>query len=92
MKNITSLKKLAKVFDELFPLNRSLISKENEKTLKILKEYIPFKVLKFKTGKKINSWTIPQEWNVKDAYIASEKKKIIDFKRNNLHLVGYSKK
>tara|TARA_E500000178_G_scaffold328657_1_gene358841 strand:+ start:696 stop:1997 length:1302 start_codon:yes stop_codon:yes gene_type:complete len=92
MKNITSLKTLAKVFDELFPLNRSLISKENEKTLKVLKKYIPFKVLKFKTGKKINSWTIPREWNVKDAYIACENKKIIDFKRNNLHLVGYSKK
>ena len=59
MKNITSLKKLAKVFDELFPLNRSLISKENEKTLKILKEYIPFKVQR--KQEKINSWTIPQE-------------------------------
>ena len=36
-------------------------------------------------------WTIPKEWNIKDAYVSDERgNKIIDFKKNNLHVVGYS--
>ena len=32
------------------------------------------------------------EWNVKDAYIENEKgKRVIDFNKNNLHLISYSK-
>ena len=37
-------------------------------------------------------WKIPPEWNVKDAFIKNENgQKIIDFKKNNLHLINYSK-
>ena len=33
----------------------------------------------------------PPEWNINDAYVIDKTgKKIIDFKKNNLHLVGYS--
>ena len=33
---------------------------------------------------------MPDEWNVKKAYIKYNNKTIIDFDQNNLHLVGYS--
>ena len=40
---------------------------------------------------KVFDWKVPLEWNVKDAYILDKNnKKIVDFKNNNLHLVGYS--
>ena len=43
------------------------------------------------SGEKVFDWTVPLEWNVKDAWVKNKKgKKIIDFKKNNLHLVGYS--
>ena len=48
------------------------------------------KILEFKSGKKVFDWTIPPEWNVKDAFIKCIGEKIVDFKKNNLHLVSYS--
>ena len=83
--------KLAK---KLWPINRSLTGQGNRKTLKILKEVVPLlKIQSVKCGSKAFDWKIPPEWNVKQAFIENTKKqKVINFKDNNLHLVGYSKK
>ncbi|GAG16683.1 unnamed protein product, partial [marine sediment metagenome] len=36
-------------------------------------------------------WTVPREWNIRDAYIKNSKgEKIVDFRKCNLHVVGYS--
>ena len=78
---------------KLFPLNRSITGKDTLKTLKIIsKNFKNFKIKSIKSGTKVFDWKIPPEWNVKDAYILDKhNKKIVDFKLNNLHLVGYSK-
>tara|TARA_B110000444_G_scaffold261279_1_gene312295 strand:- start:1076 stop:2416 length:1341 start_codon:yes stop_codon:yes gene_type:complete len=78
--------------DILFPINRSLLGKGTELTLKIIKDKFPdLKIYKVKSGTKVFDWSIPPEWNVKNAYIKDKfNNKIIDFKNNNLHLVGYS--
>ena len=57
-----------------------------------MKRELPnLKIKKFKSGKKVFDWRVPDEWNVKSAYIKDKyNKKIIDFKNNNLHLVSYS--
>ena len=60
-------------------------------TLKILKSYNnKLKIIKFKSEKKVFDWTIPNEWEVYEAWIKDDNGKIVDFKKNNLHLVGYS--
>ena len=84
--------KLIKIGKKLFPINRSLTGEGNFKTLKILKKEIPdLKIKVFRSRKKVYDWRVPDEWNVKFAYIKDKKdKKILDFKNNNLHLVGYS--
>ena len=85
--------KIIKYFDRLFPLNRSLTGKDYQKSLNILKEIIPLKKIDFKSGSRVFDWKIPLEWNVKNAYVLDRKKrKIIDFRKNNLHLMGYSEK
>ena len=77
---------------KLFEMNRSITGNGTVKTLKIIKKnFKDLKIKKIKSGTKVFDWKIPPEWNVENAYIVDkDKKKIIDFKNNNLHLVGYS--
>ena len=80
------------LFDKLFPIPRCITGKGYRKSLKLLSKYVPFKLINYKSGKKIYSWVIPKEWNVDDAYLLDQRgKKIIDFKKNNLSIVYYSK-
>ena len=76
----------------LFPINRSLTGLGVRKTLKIIqKEFSELKIKKIKSGTKVFDWIIPPEWNVSDAYILDKNNnRIVDFKENNLYLVGYS--
>ncbi len=77
---------------KIFPINRSLTGEGNRKTLKLIKNIIPkLKIREIPSFTKVSDWQIPLEWNVKEAYIIDPKgNKILDFKKNNLHLVGYS--
>jgi aminopeptidase-like protein len=77
--------------EKLFPINRSITGNGVRQTLKILSEQIPLKIHEVPTGTKAFDWTIPQEWNLRDAYIIDPQgNKIADFKKCNLHVVGYS--
>jgi aminopeptidase-like protein len=82
--------KIAKI--NLFPLNRSLTGAGVRKTLNIIKQEFPqLNIKKIKSGKKVFDWNVPPEWNVSEAFVIDKyNNKIIDFKKNNLHLVGYS--
>ena len=78
---------------KLYPLNRSLTGKGTKKTLEILKKEFPkLTIKKIKSGTNVFDWKIPDEWNISDAYVIDKYgNKIIDFKKNNLHVIGYSK-
>ena len=77
---------------KLFPLNRSLTGKGNVKTLKFIKSQLPNLQIKyFSSGEKVFDWKIPMEWNVQDAWLKILEVKILNFKENNLVLLGYSK-
>ena len=76
----------------LFSICRSLTGNGVRKTLQVIKkEFKNLKIHKVKSGTKVFDWTVPPEWNISDAYILDKyNKKIVDFKKNNLHIVGYS--
>lgn len=78
--------------NKLFPICRSITGNGTKKTLRIIKLNFPsMKIHKVKSGTKVFDWKVPPEWNIKNAYIEDKfKKKIIDFKNHNLHIVGYS--
>jgi aminopeptidase-like protein len=77
---------------DLFPINRSITGDGVRKTLARLKDVFPGIVIhEIPSGTKVFDWTIPLEWNVRDAYIeCPDGRRIAEFKKNNLHLVGYS--
>lgn len=78
--------------EKLWPINRSLTGEGVRQTLKIIQNEVPeLKIFEVPSGTQVFDWVIPKEWNVSDAYIITPSgKKICDFKKNNLHLVGYS--
>lgn len=75
----------------LFPFNRSITGPDNEKTLKVLQQIAPLEILEYDSGEHVYDWTIPDEWSIEDAWIKDANDNIIvDFKENNIHVVGYS--
>jgi len=80
-----------KLMVELFPICRSITGNGLRKTLKILKNHVPLEMFEVPTKTKAFDWEVPREWNINDAYIKNSKgKKIVDFKKSNLHVLNYS--
>ena len=76
---------------ELFPLCRSLTGNGLRETYLIIKKHLPLETYEIPTGTRVFDWTVPKEWNIRDAYIISPHgEKIIDFQKSNLHVVNYS--
>ena len=78
---------------DLFSICRSITGDGTRMTLSYFEKINPeFRRLKFKTGQKVFDWEIPKEWNIKDAYLEHESgERYAEFKKCNLHIVGYSK-
>jgi len=76
---------------KLYPICRSITGNGVRETLNIISDYILLEIHEIPTGTKVFDWTVPKEWNIKDAYIKNSKgEKIVDFKKSNLHILNYS--
>ena len=77
---------------KLWPINRSITGEGVRETLAEIQNFFPsLKVKSVPSQTKVFDWTVPKEWNVKEAYIVTPSGEIIcDFEKNNLHLLGYS--
>ena len=83
------------IIKDLFSINRSLSGNGNRETLNYLKENclgeLQIKEYSIKENPETFDWKTPYEWNINNAYIEDENgNKIVDFKNNNLHILGYS--
>ena len=80
-----------RLMTELYPLCRSITGDGFRKTMEILQRHVPLEIREVPTGTRVFDWTVPKEWNIRDAYIKNPKgKKIVDFRKSNLHVVSYS--
>jgi aminopeptidase-like protein len=76
---------------DLYPICRSITGDGFRQTLARLNEQIPLQVREIPSGTKVFDWTVPREWNIRDAYVKnSSGERVIDFRRHNLHVVNYS--
>ncbi|MER7207916.1 DUF4910 domain-containing protein [Streptosporangium sp. NPDC000239] len=77
--------------ERLYPLCRSITGDGLRRTLEIVSGEIPLEVSEVPTGTEVLDWTVPREWNIRDAYVKDPSgERVIDFAASNLHVVGYS--
>lgn len=83
---------MLKIIKDLINMPRSITGEPIRQTLKYIQNKLPeLSVIKFKSGMKVFDWTVPDEWNIRDAYIKDEKgNKVLDFKKNFLSIVYHS--
>jgi aminopeptidase-like protein len=75
----------------LFPICRSITGDGVRETLQVLGQHIDLTQYEIPTGTPVLDWTVPQEWNIRGAYIKDPSgRKVLDFADNNLHVLGYS--
>lgn len=76
---------------KLYPICRSITGSGIRKTLDLIGELIPLKIFNVPTGTQVFDWSVPKEWNIRDAYIKdSSGRRIVDFQKSNLHVLNYS--
>src|SRR5262245_2308846 len=76
---------------ELYPRCRSITGDGVRATLDGIGKRIPLDRHEVRTGTPVLDWTVPLEWNVRDAWVKNARgERVIDFRVSNLHLVSYS--
>lgn len=77
--------------ERLYRLCRSITGEGVRQSLRILQEYVPLEVREVPSGTPAFDWTVPREWNIRDAWVKGpDGRKVIDFQEHNLHILQYS--
>lgn len=75
----------------LYPFCRSITGNGLRQSLRTIQQQVPLSLHEIPTGTPVFDWTVPKEWNIRDAYVKNTKgKRVIDFQRSSLHVVNYS--
>ena len=79
------------LMEELYPICRSITGEGVRRTLKAVGERIPLRVTEVPSGEKAFDWEVPNEWNVREAWVKDANgERVVDLRDHTLHLVSYS--
>ena len=79
------------LMERLFPIARSITGDGVRETLAVLGDFIDIAVHEVPSGVSVLDWTVPDEWNIREAWIRGpDGSRVVDFADSNLHVVGYS--
>jgi aminopeptidase-like protein len=82
---------MQRLIAELYPICRSITGNGFRETLQVVRRHIPLEITEVPSGTSVFDWTVPKEWNIRDAYIKNRQgERVVDFQKSNLHILNYS--
>jgi aminopeptidase-like protein len=79
------------LLERLYPLCRSITGNGVRRSLRLLRGTIPLALREVISDTPVFDWTVPDEWNIRDAYIMNQAgERVVDFRKSNLHVLNYS--
>ncbi|MFN7964288.1 MAG: DUF4910 domain-containing protein [Acidobacteriota bacterium] len=79
------------LIEQLYPWCRSITGEGTRQTLRAVQQRVGLTIREVPSGTAALDWTVPDEWNIRDGYIATTRgERVVDFQRHNLHVVNYS--
>ena len=79
------------LIERLYPICRSITGNGVRRSLRLIRETIPLALREIVSHTQVFDWTVPDEWNVRDAFIMNEAgERLVDFRKSNLHVLNYS--
>jgi aminopeptidase-like protein len=76
---------------EMFPICRSITGDGLRETLRLVARDVPLEIVETPTGTQVLDWTVPDEWNIRRAWIEGpDGRRVVDFADSNLHVLNYS--
>jgi aminopeptidase-like protein len=78
---------MKQIIETLYPMNASLLGEGYDNRLEYIKHLITLDVIEIPSGTKFGSWTVPDEWIVRDAWVKFNGEKVIDYQKQPLSLI-----
>jgi aminopeptidase-like protein len=58
---------------DLYPICRSITGNGFRETLHNIQRHMPLEIHEIATGSQVFDWTVPKEWNIRDAYVKNSR-------------------
>jgi len=79
--------KIKDTISELFKFNRCLLGEGYDNAMEYINQLVGVEVTSVPSGTELGTWTVPDEWVIRDGWIKFNGKKIVDYKKNPLSVV-----